>query len=127
VREANGCTAHFLGAGIGRHDQYHVAEVCLAAIVICQGAVVHDLQQQIKDIRVCFFDLIQKQYHMRVPGDGFRQQTALVITDVSGWCTNQAGYGMAFHVLGHIKSNQFQPHDSCQLARDFCFTDTGGA
>ena len=41
--ETNGSAIHKLCASIGGHNQNHVAEICFAAIVIGQGAVIHHL------------------------------------------------------------------------------------
>ena len=42
-REAEGGSRHVGGAGIGGHDQDHMAEVDLLAAVVGQLAVIHDL------------------------------------------------------------------------------------
>ena len=54
LREADRRAAHLLGARVGRHDQDNVPEVGLAAIVVRQRAVIHDLQQQVEDLSYNF-------------------------------------------------------------------------
>ena len=44
LMEAEGCASEILRAGVGGHDQDHVAEVDRLAGVVGQLAVVHDLQ-----------------------------------------------------------------------------------
>ena len=53
-------------AGIGGHHQDHVPEVGLAAVGVGQHAVVHDLQQDVEDVRVRLLDLVQQQHAVRV-------------------------------------------------------------
>ena len=42
--ETHGALLQALCAGVRRHDDDHIAEVCLATIVVCQRAVIHHLQ-----------------------------------------------------------------------------------
>jgi len=70
-------------------------------------------------------DLIEQQHAMRLLGDGFREQAALVEAHVARRCTDQTRYGVALHVLGHVETYQFDPQSLGQLARSFGFTDAG--
>ena len=63
-------------AGIGGHDDHHIAKIRLAAVVVGQRAVVHHLQQHIEDVRVGFFDFVQQQHRVRVLGDLLGEQAA---------------------------------------------------
>ena len=51
---------------ICRHDQNHITEVHRLAIVVGQLAVIHDLQQDVKDVRMRLFDFIEQQYSVRI-------------------------------------------------------------
>ena len=66
AREAEGGPRHVGGAGIGGHDQDHMAEVDLLAAVVGQLAVVHDLQEHIEQVGMRFLDLIKEQHAMRM-------------------------------------------------------------
>ena len=74
--------------------------------------MVKHLQQQVKDFGVCFFDFIQQQYTVWLFRDGFREQSALVVTNISGRRTNQSRYRVSFHVFRHIEAQQFDTHDA---------------
>jgi hypothetical protein len=63
------CAPRGLGSGIGGHHQHHVAEVRLATVGIGQHAAVHDLQQDVEDIRMRFLDLVQQQHAVRMLDD----------------------------------------------------------
>src|SRR5262249_9417950 len=53
-------------AGIGGHDQDHVAEVDLLAVVIGELAVIHDLQQHVEQVRMRLLDLVEQENAMRM-------------------------------------------------------------
>ena len=46
--------------GIGGHNQHHVAEIRAFAVVVGQPARIHNLQQDVEDVGVGFFDFIQE-------------------------------------------------------------------
>ena len=60
-------------AEVGSHDQHRVAEVDRAALAIGQAAVVEDLEQRTKDIRVGLLDLVEEHDAVGPSSDGFRQ------------------------------------------------------
>ena len=113
--ETDGRPAALARAGIGGHDQYDVAEIGLASIVVGQGAVVHHLQQQIEDIRVGLFDFIEEHDGMRMFGDRLGQQATLIETDITGGGANQPGDRVTLHVLGHVEAQQFDAQHLGQL------------
>ena len=60
--ETNGTSTHVFRTGVGRHHQDHVPEVGFATVIVGESAVIHDLQQQVKDLRMRLFNLVQ-QHH----------------------------------------------------------------
>ena len=90
MHESNRRPAHLLCARIGRHDDDHVAEIGLAAVVVGKRAVVHDLQQQVEHIRVGLLDLIEQQHAMRMLGDRLGHEAALVKAHVARRRADQA-------------------------------------
>ena len=125
--EADRRAAHFLRPGVGRHDDDHVAEIGLAAVVVGQRAVVHDLQQQVEHIRMRLLDLIEQQHAVRVLGDRLGQQPALVEAHVAGRRADQARHRVALHVLGHVEAHELDAHGNRELARDLGLADAGGS
>ncbi|MNK55171.1 hypothetical protein D3C87_741790 [compost metagenome] len=119
VRETDRRTVQGLGPRVRRHDEDDVAEVSLAAIVVGQCAVVHDLQQDVEDIRVRLFDFIEQQHAVRLLGDGFGKEPALVEPHVARRRADQARHRVAFHVLRHIEAQQLHAQRECQLAGHF--------
>ena len=107
------------------HDDDHVAEIGFPSVVIRQCAVIHHLQQDVKYIRMRFFDFIQQQHAMGLFAYRFGEQTALIKADIARRRTDQARHGMALHVFGHIETVQRHAHRKGQLTRDFGFSHTG--
>ncbi len=118
---------HGFGAGVGGHDDDHVAEIRLPAVVVGQRAVVHDLQQDVVDVRMRLLDLVEQQHAMRLLGDLLGQQATLVEADVARGRADQATDRMAFHVLGHVEAHQFDAQRVGELAGDLGLADAGGA
>ena len=112
-------------AGVGGHDQHHVGERHRAAGGVGQTAGVHDLQQQVEQVRVGFFDLIEQHDRVRGLGDGLGQQAALVVTDVARRGTDQAGERMRLPVFGHVEADQGQAQGGRQLACHFGLAHPG--
>jgi hypothetical protein len=50
--EADAFLGHVAGAGIGGHDQDDIAEIDRLAMVIGQAAIIHDLQQDVEQVRM---------------------------------------------------------------------------
>ena len=72
--EAIGAARHVGGAGIRRHDQNDVPEIDGLAAVIGELSVIHDLQQNIIEIGMRLFDLVEKQDAMGMLVDRIGEQ-----------------------------------------------------
>ena len=88
--EAHGRPGNGFCTGVGRHDENDVPEIRLASIVVSQGPVIHNLQKQVEDVRMRFFDLVQQHDRMWILDSGIREQSTLVETDITRRCTDQA-------------------------------------
>ena len=105
-REAVGRLRHVGGARVRGHDQDHVAEVDLLAVVVGQLAVIHDLQQHVEQVRMRLLDLVEQQHAMRMLVDAVGEQAALVEADIAGRRADQPRHGVALHVLRHVEADQ---------------------
>lgn len=83
VGETDGRFLQTFRPRVGRHDDDDVTEISLAAIIVRQSTVIHDLQEDTENVRVGFFNFIEQQNRMRFFRNGFRQQTSLIETDIS--------------------------------------------
>ena len=69
--------------------------------------MIHDLQQDIKKVRVSLFDFIQEQNTVRVLADTIGEQAALIKSDISWGRANKSGNRVLFHIFAHIETNEF--------------------
>ncbi len=76
--------ADLAGAGVGGHDQDDVAEIGLASLVVRERRVVHDLQQDVEDLRVRLFDLVEQQHRVRRLAHDVHELRPVVVSDVAG-------------------------------------------
>ncbi len=125
--ETNRTARRMGGAGIGGHHQHHVLEVGLAPVGVGEDAAVHDLQQDVEDVRMRFLHLVQQQHAMRGLDDLFGQQATLVETDIARRGTDQTADRMRLHVLGHVETDQLDAQLQRKLAGDLGLADAGGA
>ena len=102
-----------------------MAEIGLAAVVVGQRAVIHDLQQQVEHIRMRLLDFIEQQHAVRMLVDRLGQQAALIETDIARRRADQARHRMPLHVFGHVEAHQFHAHGDGQLTRHFGLADAG--
>jgi hypothetical protein len=122
--EAHGGLLDRLLSGVGGHDDHHVAEVGLAAVVVGQRAVVHHLQQDVVDVGVCLFDLVEQQHAVRFLGDRLGQQSALVEADVARRRTDQARDRVPLHVFRHVEADEFVAEAIGELLGDLGLADS---
>ena len=125
--EAEGGFLHLGGAGVGGHDQDHVAEIDLLAGMIGQLAVVHHLQQDVEEVRVGLLDFIEQQHAMRMLVDGVGEQAALVEADIAGRRADQARDGVPLHIFGHVEADQLDAERGGERLGGFGLADAGGA
>ena len=86
-------------AEVARHDDDRVAEVDHTTLAVCEPTVVEDLQEQRDELARRLLYLINEDDGVRFPTNVFGELTALVVTDVAGWCTNESRDGVLFRVF----------------------------
>ena len=123
--EPNARAAHLEGSRVCGHDDNDVTEIGLAAVVVRQRAMIHDLQQQIEDIGMRLLDFIEQQHAMWMLGDGFGEQTALVKPHVTRRRTDEARDRVALHIFRHVEAHEFHAHGNGQLPGHLGLADTG--
>ena len=113
--------------GIRGHNQNHIAKINRAAIMVCESAVIHHLQQHIIHIGMGFFDLIQQQNAMWVLVNPVCQLPALIKSNIARRRADQPADRVFFHIFGHVKAQHFHAKTIGQLLGNFCFPNTGWA
>src|SRR5215831_14354076 len=105
-------------------------EVDRLTLAICQAPVLHDLEQQVEDIRVGLLKLIEKNNTVWPLADGVSKLTSPVIADVSWWRPNEASDLVPLHVFGHIDAHQCRfilEQKRCKSTGQFSLADAGWA
>ncbi len=127
LAEADRLPSHVGGAGIGGHDQDGVAEIDRLAVMVGQLSVIHDLQKDVEQVRMCLLDLVEQEHAVRMLVDRVGQQAALVVSDIARRSADQAADRMALHIFGHVEPLQRNSHDRGELAGDLGLADARGA
>ena len=94
-----------LAGQIAGHDHDRVAEVDGAALGIGEAAVIEHLQQQVKNLRVCLFHLIEQQHGVGPAPHGLGELPTLLVAHVARRGTHQAGHRIALHEFAHIEAH----------------------
>jgi hypothetical protein len=97
------------------HDQDHVAEVHLLAERVGSDAVVHDLQQDVVDVRVRLLDLVEQDDRVLVLVHRVGEQAALVVADVARRGADEPRDGVALHVLAHVEAQELDAQGGGEL------------
>src|SRR5919198_1523820 len=115
---------------IGGHDQNDVLEVDGAAVAVRQPAIIHHLQQDMEDIGVSFFDLVEEHHRIRPTADTLRELAAFVVADVPWRGTDQARHRKTLHVFRHVDADQrvlIAEEELRQRPRQLRLAHAGGA
>mmetsp|Transcript_15037 Transcript_15037/g.31188 ORF Transcript_15037/g.31188 Transcript_15037/m.31188 type:complete len:232 (-) Transcript_15037:1420-2115(-) len=74
------------------------------------------------------FHFIKQQDGIRLATDSVCQLTSFVVSNITGWCTQQSGNRMFFHVFGHVDTNNgilCIEHEFTQCLTKFCLSYSG--
>jgi hypothetical protein len=115
----------FPRADVRRHQKDDLAEVGLLAVRVGQRAVVHDLQQDVEDVRVGLLDLVEQQNGVGRLADRLGQQPAPIEPDVSRGRADQPRDRVSLHVFGHVEAQERDPEDLGEAASGLGLADPG--
>ncbi len=71
-------------ADIRGHDDDSIAKIDGAAMAICEPAVIEQLQQDVEDFGMRFFNLIKKDHRIGATPDRLGELASFLIPDVAG-------------------------------------------
>ena len=97
---------HFVRTQVRSHDNQAVSKRNVSTLSIRHVAFIQQLQQDVKDIDVRFFNLIEQDDRVRLLSNRVGEHAPFVVADVAWRCANQSSHGVFFHVLGHVQTNQ---------------------
>ena len=125
---AFGETGYVLRADVAGHDQDGVSEVDGSTLAVRQPSVVEDLQEDVEDVRVGLFDLVEQDHLVGPPPNGFGQLAAFLVADVPGRCADKPRHGELLHVLAHVDASHggfVVEEEFGEGARELRLADTG--
>src|SRR4030042_5963871 len=102
-----------------------MTEVSFFAVVIRKGGIIHNLEQDIEDVDMGFFDLIQQENAIGMLANRISKQASLVKSDIPGGSTNEPGNRMFFHIFAHVKAQEIYAQNCCHLFCYFSLSNTG--
>jgi hypothetical protein len=80
--------------------------------VVGQLAVIHDLQQDVEQVRMRLLDLVEQQHAVRMLIDAIGQQAALIEPDIAGRRADQPRDRVPLHVFRHVEAQHSTPRTS---------------
>ena len=95
-----------LTARIRGHNDNGVCKTDRTPVGVVGLALIENLQQDVHDIRVRFFDLIKQNDGIGFPAHLFGKLPCLIIADVAGRRADKPRYRMLFHKFRHIQANE---------------------
>ena len=117
-------------ADVAGHDDDGVLEVDGAALAVGQAAVVEDLEQDVEDVRVRLFDLVEEDDLVGPAADGLGELAALFVADVAGGRADQPrdrGFSMYSLMSMRIMRLLVVEEELGERARELGLADAGRA
>ena len=112
------------------HDDDCVLKVHRAALAVGHTAVIQHLKQDVENVRVRFFNFIQKNDAVGLAAHRFGQIAPFFVANVSRRRTDQTSDRVLFHKFTHVDTNHgvFRiKEEFSQSLRQLRLTDTGRA
>src|SRR5215510_5129343 len=75
-------------SNVGCHNHNGVPEIYRAALPVGQTAVIQDLEENVENVTVCLFDLIEQQHGKWPAPNGLGELAAFFKADVSWRCAD---------------------------------------
>ena len=117
-------------AKVGREQHDGIAEIRFTPHGIGELPILQDLQQDVLDIRVGFFDLIKQDHAVGAAAHSLGKLPALIMAQIARRGTQQPGSGVLLLIFRHIKLEQglfaAEPADGQRPGKS-CFANAGGA
>ena len=74
-------------------------------MAVGQAAIIKNLQQNVENIGVGFFDFVEQNDAVGLAPNFFGQLAAVIIAHITGWRTDQLADRMRLHEFGHVQPN----------------------
>ena len=93
-------------AAVGGHDHECVAEVCRHAVSVGESSLVHDLQERVEHVGVCFLDFVEEHDGVGFTSHSVRQLSSFFIADISRRGADEAADAELFAIFAHVHSDE---------------------
>src|ERR1051325_8240592 len=93
-------------AEVAGHDDQRVAEVHLVAQRVREDAVLQDLQEDVRDVRMRLLDLIEEDDRVRIAAHALGELAAFLVAHIARRRADELGDGVLLHVLRHVEADQ---------------------
>src|SRR3989344_2874121 len=78
----------------------------MIGIRTCECTFIEDLQKNVEDLWVRFFDLIEQDERIQISFYFFSEIAAFFIADVAGWCADKTRDAVRLREFRHIKTDE---------------------
>jgi hypothetical protein len=109
-----------LGAHVRSHDDNRVSEIDLSAKAVRDFALFQNLEQEMHDIGMSLFDLIEEHNRVGAPSNGLGKLSAFFVAHIARRRTDQARPGEFLRVLRHVDLNQSVEVTKHELRQGTC-------
>lgn len=96
----------FFCADVGSENHHRVFETYSAAVTVREYAVLQNLQQDVENVGMSFFDFIEKHNRIRLSAHLFGELSALFEAYQSRCGAYEPRHAVLFHILAHIHADE---------------------
>ena len=117
------------GTQVGSEQDNGVGKIRPPPLGIGQRAALQDLQQQILNVAVRFFNLVKQHHAVGAAADFLGQLAGLLVAHIARRRADHPGDSVLLHIFGHVKAQQgFLTAEPAfgQCAGQLCFAHAGG-
>ena len=119
--------ARKLRSGVGGENQQHMTEIGLASVGVSERGAIHDLEQDVENVGMRLFDLIEQQHAVGRAADGVGELSAVLVAHVAGGRTDEARHGVFLGILAHVEVHQLNAQLLGEHFGHFGLAHAGGA
>ena len=119
-----------VGAEVGGEDDDGVFEIHRSAAAVCDPAVVKHLKQDVENVGMSFFDLIEQHHGVGLAAHCLGKLSALIVAHVSGRRSDKARDREFLHIFAHVDTDKALFIIEQRLGKSLCklgLADAGGA
>ena len=104
-----------------------MAEIGLAPVGVGERGAIHDLEQDVENVGVGFFDLVEQQHAVGRAADGVGELAAVFVADIAGGRTDEARHGVLLGIFAHVEVDQLNAQLLGEHFGHFGLAHAGGA